>query len=102
MKSGNEDVSKEAVIAKLEAAEALLEIQLAELESQRIERAHRDLALSIRHELATRITLGPIIRGSSREHMRIINDLPNQRIKFQILATPGHRTSSYFGEANTI
>jgi hypothetical protein len=74
----------EALQAELEAAKAKLELLRAEIATRRLETTHKDLALAIRHELAALIVRSPIPKGYLREHLRIINDLPNHKIEFHI------------------
>jgi hypothetical protein len=74
----------EALQAELEVAKAELELRRAEITTRRLETTHKDLALSIRHDLAALIVRSPVAKGFLREHLRIINDLPNHKIEFHI------------------
>jgi hypothetical protein len=76
---------RKALHEKLETAKAELEALRTEINARRLETAHKALALSIRHELVSHIVGSPIKKGYSKEHLRIINDLPNHKIEFHVI-----------------
>jgi hypothetical protein len=83
MKS-EQDEELKALQAELEAARAELELRRAEITTRKLEATHKEFALAIRHELAELIVQSPIANGYPREHLRIINDLPDHKIEFHI------------------
>jgi hypothetical protein len=69
---------------RLELAKANLERTRREINARRIEESHKDLSLSIRHEIAARAKSSPIAKGHSTERVRITTDLPKHWIEFQV------------------
>jgi hypothetical protein len=70
--------------AKLIAIQAELDRMTRDFETERYESASKQLALSLRHQVANKVVACPCIKGSPSEHVRITNDLLNHCIKFQV------------------
>jgi hypothetical protein len=77
-------LERQDLMNQLEQAKANLERTRQEIHAQRLEESHKELSLSIRHEIAAKAIRSPVAKGYSKERVRVTNDLPKHWIEFQV------------------